>query len=263
VFELETYTAVESLDQAHDLLVRDRKNVILGGTLWMRLGKSRFKTGIDLSRLGLDRIVDRGDCIEIGCMTSLRAVETSTLLSERFGALFAQALSPVVGVQFRNLATVGGSLSARFGFSDLIAALLVLEPRVRLFKAGEMTLETFLESPVTRDILVGVTLPAGPVRAAYRSFRKTATDFPVLTAAVSEQAGQWRIVLGARPGRARLAREAARTLPGSPAPGPDAVLATAEAAADEIDFGSDSRGSADFRKNLAKVLVKRGIEALC
>ena len=72
MFELKEYRFPDSLDQADDLLHGDKGNVILGGLLWMRMGRKSYQTGIDLSRLGLDQILETEDEVEIGCMTTLR-----------------------------------------------------------------------------------------------------------------------------------------------------------------------------------------------
>ena len=119
--------AVTSPEQAWQLLQADKNNVILGGPLWMKMGKKQYRTGIDLKNLGLDRIIEKPQCIEVGAMTSLRQMETSPVLAKWFGHIFSQGLKAIVGIQFRNLATVGGSVYARFGFSDVITSLLCLE----------------------------------------------------------------------------------------------------------------------------------------
>lgn len=261
MFELKDYRAVESLDQAEELLLQDKKNVILGGLLWMKMGKNRYNTGIDLCRLGLDRIIDRGDSIELGCMTCLRELETSPLLSENFGSLFRDALGHIVGVQFRNLATLGGSVAARFSFSDLITALMVLDTRVHFHRAGPLPLADFLAGPSLRDILVKVSIPKGKMQTSYLSHRLSATDFPVLAAALSRINGQWTIAMGARPSRAKLAPKAARVL--SKNPDTDQVRTACDILVEELEFGSNQRGSKVFREKLARALIKRGIEEIC
>ena len=92
----------------------NRISMILGGGCWLRLGRKRIGTLIDLSGLGLDQIEEQDGWVRIGAMVSLRQLETSALLKERFGSLFADMTGHIVGVQFRNLATVGGSI---FGYS--------------------------------------------------------------------------------------------------------------------------------------------------
>lgn len=261
MFELKDYRAVESLDQAEELLLKDKKNVILGGLLWMKMGKNRYNTGIDLCRLGLDRIIDKGDTIELGCMTSLRELETSHLLTENFGSLFKDALGHIVGVQFRNLATLGGSVAARFSFSDLITALMVLDTRVHFHRAGTVSLADFLTGPSLRDILVKISIPKVKIQTKYLSHRLSATDFPVLAAALSRKNDQWTIALGARPSRAKLAPKAAGMLSKTPDPGQ--VRAACDILVEELGFGSNQRGTMAFREKLARVLVKRGIDSIC
>lgn len=261
VFGLNTYLAVQSLEQGYERLMKDTNNVILGGTLWMKMGRKQYDTGIDLSNLGLNRIEENGDAIEMGCMTTLRQMESSPLLQKWFGPVFSQAFRFIVGVQFRNLATLGGSVYSRFGFSDVITALTALDARVELYKGGVMSLSEFLGLDRKRDILVRVILPKQAFQTSYQTLRKSATDFPVLSVAVSRRDGKWAIALGARPARAVLASASAGLLP--PDPDPAAVFQTAEAAVKEVSFGTDQRGSRAYREILAKTLVQRGISALC
>lgn len=261
MFELKKFYTVQTLDQADELLHKDKKNVILGGLLWMRMGNRQFHTGIDLSSLGLDQISDLGDRIEIGAMTCLRTVETSELLRSNFGPVLSDAVSSIVGVQFRNLATVGGSVYSRFGFSDLITALLILDTRVHLYRGGEILLVDFLEKSPGRDILVKLTIPKQKIETCYQSFRKTATDFPVLVAAIGKREDTWKIAVGARPARARLALEAAAKLKENPEE--VQIEDACQTVTTELGFGSNQRGSKFFREHLARVLVKRGVKELC
>lgn len=261
MFELKKYCAVQSLDQADEMLHADKKNVILGGLLWMKMSRKKYNTGIDLSRLGLDGIKDTGNFIEIGCMTSLRQMEISPILEDYFGLLIKDSVAHIVGVQFRNLATIGGSVYSKFGFSDILTALMILDAQVHLHRAGLVPLEDFLEMPPRRDILVNILIPKKKMAASYQSHRMTATDFPVLNAAVGCRKGRWKIALGARPGRAKSAKKTAALL--TAAPDEDQVRKVCDTVVEELAFGSNARGSRDYRKAIAKVLVKRGIEAVC
>jgi len=261
VFGLTEYKVAQSLDQADQLLHEHKNNVILGGLLWMRMGRNSYHTGIDLSRLGLDGIIETEEAIEIGCMTTLRQIETSPELAACFGRVLADAVSHIVGVQFRNAATMGGSVFSRFSFSDVSTALLALETQVHLYRGGILPLETFLELPPRRDILVRLSLKKKAWKTSYQSHRMTATDFPVLAAAISCCEDGWRISLGARPSRAKLATIAAALLPEKPDAGQ--IAAACDQVVEELSFGSNSRGTREYREILAKVLVKRGVEAIC
>jgi CO/xanthine dehydrogenase FAD-binding subunit len=188
-------------------------------------------------------------------------METSPLLHQWFGPLFSDAFKGIVGVQFRNLATLGGSVYSRFGFSDVITALTALDTQIHLYQAGTVSLSEFLNMDQKRDILIKAVIRKQAVKTNFQTRRKSATDFPVLSVAVSLCNGQWKIAVGARPSRAALAKKAADLL--SSEPDEEKITATLDSVVNELSFGTDQRAGSDYRKVLAKVLVKRGINAIC
>ena len=116
---IKEYRRAESLEEAWQLNQK-RSNRILGGMLWLKMCKMNVQTAIDLSGLGLDGIEEREDCFSIGCMATLRQLETHPGLDQYTNGAIREALRHIVGVQFRNVATVGGSLFGRYGFSDVL-----------------------------------------------------------------------------------------------------------------------------------------------
>lgn len=261
MFGLEKYAAPATCEQAWQLLNKNRNNVILGGLLWMKTGKKSYHTGIDLKNLMLDRIIETNGSIEIGAMTSLRQMETDKTLANYFGTLFQKALGPIVGIQFRNLATLGGSVYSRFGFSDVITALLCLDTTVHLHKAGALPLEAFLSRPVKKDIIIKVAIKKQRTDTSYQSIRKSATNFPILSLAAARHKCDWTISVGARPGRACRAVETASALPENPGGGN--IDQACKALMNETAFGTDQRGSKAYRSAMSAILLKRGIIQIC
>ena len=133
------YVIAQSLQEAYDLNQK-KSSVIVGGNMWLRMCGLKKQNAIDLSALGLDQIEEKEDCFVIGAMATLRSLEKSAALHQAFGGAFEKALAPIVGTQFRNTATVGGSVYSRFGFSDVSALLLALDAEVVLFKSGAVKL---------------------------------------------------------------------------------------------------------------------------
>ena len=258
MYSIQEYRFAESLDEALALLDASRKNHILGGGMWLRLGNLSIKTGIDLSRLGLDGVRETEEEIVIGAMATLRDVEIAPCLRALFDGVLPASVASIVGVQFRNMATVGASVYSRYGFSDILTALLALDARVELYRAGSMALEDFLRNPPEkRDVLTAVRIRKDGRRAAYQTFRRTQTDFGVLNVCVSRSPeGEYCVSVGARPHRAARCPEAENML----AAGDGA--AAARAAAEKLDYGSNMRASAEYRRNLAEVLTLRAWEAL-
>lgn len=251
---IQNYVRAQSLQQAYDLC-QNRRNRIVAGMLWLRQTSGSVNTAVDLCDLGLDTIEETDDAFVIGAMTPLRKLELHPGFAAYTGGAAAKALGDIVGVQFRNLATVGGSVYGRFGFSDVLTLLLALDAEVELYGAGRMPLSQFAELPqTTRDLLVRIHIKKTPGAVAYRAVRIARTDFPVLTCAASRLDGKVRLCVGARPGKAMvldLTDAAAGGLT------PDTVKQLAEQAAKEIPTGSNSRGSAAYRSHLVRVLAER------
>lgn len=255
---IQNYVRAESLEQAYEL--NQKKSArILGGMLWLKMAKNTVGTAVDLSGLGLDTIEETGEGFSIGAMVTLRQLEQHPGLNACTGGAFAKALAPIVGVQFRNMATVGGSVWSRFGFSDVLTLLLALDTTVELYKGGLIPLETFAAMPYDRDLLMRVHIRKTPGRVAYEAMRIQRTDLPVLTCAVSDMGGV-RAVIGARPGKPVVLRDEKGLLAGGISEESAAAFAADVAA--RVPMGANSRGSAAYRTHLAEVLTRRCVLGL-
>ena len=199
------YARPATLEEAWQLNQK-RPNRVLGGMLWLKMEKISVGTAIDLSALGLDTIEETDTEFAIGAMATLRSLETHAALNAATNGAMREAVRHIVGVQFRNCATVGGSIYGRFGFSDVLTLFLALDCEVELYKAGRMPLAQFAAMPYDRDILTRICLRKTPgLRVQYQSVRATQTDFPILTCAAARTAqGQYRFAIGARPMKAVL-----------------------------------------------------------
>lgn len=255
MFTIRNYVMAENLDEALALKKKNKNNVILGGNLWLKMGDRTIQNGIDLSNLSLNQIEEDSDSFRIGCMCSLRELEVNKELNECFQGAVKEALRHIVGVQFRNVATVGGSLFPRFGFSDVLTVMLALDSYVELQEKGLMSMKEFAALPVDQDILTHLIVKKDARKVSYQTHRITETDFAVLTCAVSLLEGRYSVVLGARP------KQAVRI--------DDVILEDSqnETAVDhfidevvsQVEFGSNMRGSKEYRQGLARILIKRGI----
>lgn len=258
MFRIHKWLQPETVEEAYALLIESRNNAVIGGGAFLKMGSKVIPAGIDLSKLNLRFIEERNGFIEIGAMATLRDIETNALLKENFCGMVPAALRPVVGVQFRNTVTVGASVFSRYGFSDLMTALLVLKTEVELHKGGRMPLEVFLERNREKDILTKIYIEKTNTDGAYISLRNSYSDYSVLNAAVSCTAGQWRIAVGARPMGAKVAQRASDSLLSSELT-EESINQAGVHASEELVFGSNMRGTAQYRKAMCAVLVKRGI----
>lgn len=122
-----------------------------------------------------------------------------------------------------------------------------------------MSLEKFLkEEKGRRDVLEKIIISKNIEKSSFQTFRNSAVDYAILSVAISKINNKYRISIGARPRRATLAYEAMDYLNGVEI-NQEVASKTGEIAANEIHFGTNNRGSAEYRRELCKVLVKRAI----
>ena len=245
---IQKYVRAQSLEEAWQLN-QNRRSRILGGMLWLRLGKGTVNTAIDLCDLSLDTIEENNEAFSIGAMATLRDLETHKGLNAYSGNAVANAVKDIVGVQFRNMATVGGSIWGRFGFSDVLTVFLAMDSYVELYKGGIIPLEQFAKMKKDNDILVRLIVKKTPCKVVYSSVRNQRTDFPVLACAVAQMNGEYRASIGARPGRAVLVRS-------------DTSEGFGSFVAQNVPTESNLRGSAAYRTHLTRVLVDRALTKL-
>lgn len=253
MIRFKNYVKAENLEEAF-ALNQKKSSVIGGGMMWLKVQSRVRMTLVDLSGLGLDEIEEKEDGFTIGAMCTLRQLETHKGLNACFNGVFKECTRSIVGVQFRNGATVGGSVFGRFGFSDITTCLLALDTYVELYKGGLVPLEEFCRMKVDRDILVRIHIKKDGRRAAYTSQRMSKTDFPVIACCVARTAGKLYVSVGARPAKAELAvllenQDCLRE-------------ELAKRASESFTYGTNMRGSGAYRKNLAEIYIKRLLEAL-
>ena len=262
MLKIKSYVKVNSIAEAYELNQK-KTACVLGGMVWLKMGNRNISTAIDLSGLGLEGIQETDDEFVIGCMTSLRALETDKRLNEYTQGAIRESVRHIVGVQFRNCATVGGSIWGRYGFSDVLTMFLGMDTWVELYNAGKIPLTEFVNRKKDNDILVNIIVRKQPLRVCYMSQRNTKTDFPVLTCSVVTgiYRGQesWFFSVGARPMKAALLEKQWEI----PKDATDEQLTEyAKRVAAEFTYGSNMRGSAEYRQHLAEVLLRREMRSI-
>ncbi len=272
MFYYNQYVRAQSLDEAYELYQK-KPNFVLGGMLWLKMKNKTLGTAIDLCDLGLDQIDEDENEFRIGAYATLRQIETHEALNAYTHGAIAESVRHIVGVQFRNVATVGGSIWGRFGFSDVMTIFRALGAKVQLHKAGIMDLDEFAALPrTTRDVLVSVIVPKNAKGVVYLSQRNQSTDFPVLTCAVANRSGRYVAVIGASPYMAEPVWDEEGILDGIADAKTDCNAALtdnsetnakidkfAEYVAEHIRFGSNIRAGAEYREIICRVLTRRAV----
>ena len=251
---IQKYIRAQSLEEAYQLN-QSKRSRIVGGMMWMRLGRGSVGTAIDLCDLGLNTIEETDEQFSIGAMVSLRQLELHAGLNAYTCGAVKNAVKDIVGVQFRNMATLGGSIWGRFGFSDVLTVFLAMDCYVELYKGGILPLEEFAARKKDNDILVRLIVKKTPGKFVYTAMRNQRTDFPVLSCALSQVNGTYRAVIGARPAKAMVIRDEQGLLDGGITE--DSARSFAAFVAGAAPTDSNIRASAAYRTHLIRVLTER------
>lgn len=245
------YIFPKTLDEAYELNQK-RNNKIIAGNGWLRLGNRQYGTIIDISGLGLSDITETDDEFVIGAMMTLRQLEKHEGIDAYTKGAVRESLRHIVGTQFRNCVTVGGSIWGRFGFSDVLSIFLSMDAYAELFKGGRIPLSEFAKMKYDNDILVNLIVKKRKEKVVYSSFRNQSTDFPVLTCAMSLYGNNITVAIGARPARAAAITGEI----------PKDIEKFAKDTARAFNYGDNLRSSGEYREHIAEVLIKRNLERL-
>jgi probable selenate reductase FAD-binding subunit len=258
MLNIDKFISPSDLTEAYQILQSCQDAVLLGGCGYLRLADRKIGTAIDLASLGLDYIHESDDYISIGAMTSLRTIETDPLSRSLGAGVLTAAVKDIVGVQLRQAVTIGGSVAGRYPFSDPVAALLALDAQLVFHANGTIRFEDYLAGKPLRDILIEIIVPKNHCLAAFCSFRKAKTDYSVLNVAVAKSDDNFKIVVGSRPSRAIRVNVAEEYLE-KHGLNNQTLLEASSLVAETLTFGTNPRGSSEYRKAICPVLVQRAL----
>lgn len=262
------YLRPGTLEEAIALL-GEHAIAVAGGTDIIRHPHIGVTTLVDLGALPLRYIrQDRG--FAVGGTATLTDMLEQPGLAAHLDGVLAQMLRGVGSPLLRNIATIGGHL-ARGRYSDIVPVLLALDATVTLFDGTERTLalaDYYREGLHRGSALIteiGLPPAGADTAASFLKFTRVAYDFALLNCAVRLSLGgdgrptECRIAVGETPALAELIAPAADYLLDGPLD--DERIATAAAiAAHEIAAQDDQRASAEYRRQLCRVGVRRCLE---
>ena len=263
------YRRVDTVDEAIQALSDgpDAKLLAGGHSLLplMKLRLARPSLLVDISRLeDLKYVKEDGDRVAIGALTRHHDVANSEVLQE-LCPIVSYAAGEIGDPQVRHVGTIGGSVAHADPASDMPSVLLALDAEmevrgpggVRNVGAGDFFKGLFEPDLATDEVLTEIRVPRTAGRGwSYLKFHRRAQDWALVGVAALAQNGAGPSValtnMADRPVRAAGVEEA---LAGGADP-----AAASERAAEGTSPPSDAFASAEYRRELVKVLVRRAIE---
>jgi carbon-monoxide dehydrogenase medium subunit len=272
------YFAPKTLKEALALLdkYQDDCKVICGGQsllVLMRQGLVAPPYLISIKGVAeLSYIKDEKDGLKIGAATTHRAIEKSAVIKKKYPVL-AQMETRLASIQTRNWGTIGGNICHADPAGDPLPVLIALGATLtvagskgkRSMPAEEFCLDYFETALKPGELLTEISLPIVPPNTgtAYTKFNVIESDLATVGVAVSVSLGAGdgvcrdiRIALGASAPTPIRPKKAEAILKGKKIS--DALLAQAgETASQEAEPIADIYASAEYRRELIKVLVPR------
>jgi carbon-monoxide dehydrogenase medium subunit len=271
-----SYFAPRSLDEATALLRDADARVLAGGTdliVQMRTGRVRPARVVDVKRIPELRALSVGPQeIVVGAAVPAVEIRENAELRRILPGV-VEAIALIGSWQIQGRATAGGNLCNASPAADSVPALIAAGARATIAGPGgtrSLPVESFVEAPGKSALRPGEMLvdlriprPAGRSADAYlRLIPRSEMDIAVVGAGVAlalDAGGRCsaaRVALGAVAPTPLLVGEAARALVGSALD--EAALARAGAAASAACLPiDDKRGTAEYRRKVAGVLVRR------
>jgi len=274
-FDLHRARTVEEVTELFDRY-GDDVAVYCGGTellLLMKLGFAAYGHLVDIKQLSeLNGITTENDAIVVGAAVTHRELERSAIVSERLPAL-GKMEQRVANIRVRNVGTLGGNLCFSDPHSDPATFLLALDatveclrgPTSRTLALSEFVLGPYQTALAPGELLGRIRIPIPPAGARIVHKKLSFHERPAATVTVvGEHQGsvftRVRIAVGSVGARPVRAHDAERLLVGADTASNRARDDAATAAALAAGAVDDSNGSADYKTNLAEVLVRRCVD---
>jgi carbon-monoxide dehydrogenase medium subunit len=273
------YIAPATLDEVLGLLKQhgDDAKVLAGGQSLIPLLKLRFAAPVivvDIGNVeGLEGIGRENGHLRIGARTRHRDVESATDLRGTLDVLLDAA--PLISDPLiRNMGTVGGSICHADPAGDWGAVMLAVGAEFVVRSAsGERVLPAlgFFEGPFTTglhadEVMTEIRIPvtAGKSGGTYLKLERKIGDFASVAAAVHVVLGDDGRIAAAGIGLCAVGAHSIKATAAEAAlvgnePTDDVIAGAAQLAAEASEPKADIRGSAEYKRDVARVFVQRGL----
>jgi len=274
------YHRPDTVEEALRLLAEHGEDakVLAGGQSLIPLMKLRFAAParlIDVNRIqGLDMIEESDGSLRIGALVRHNRLAASEVIKDRYPTIAAAApmiADPIV----RNLGTIGGSLAHADPSGDLGSVMIALGATVvarsttgeREIAAADLAEGPFQSSLAPNELLTEVRVPSPGPRSGgtYLKLERKVGDFATVAVGIFltlENGSIARAGIGLTSvGLTNLRAEAAEAALARAQPDEEAFAEAGRLAAEAAQPSTDVRGSAEYKRHVVDVYVRRGLMA--
>jgi CO/xanthine dehydrogenase FAD-binding subunit len=283
MLNLKEYHRPRELTEALALLQRKqtRTAVLSGGTWLVGEAPPDVEAVVDIADLGLTRILVEGSLVRIGAGVTHQQLVENDVLGAGALRVIGQTAHAMSSLNIRNRATIAGAIVTADAASPLVTALLACDAEVVIAGARDKSGQTnglkvlplpgflaYRQQILSEGVLiteVRMPLPSSDTRSHYARVARTPRDYPIVCAVAAFAmkdgiAGRVRVALGGvAPTPIRLNQLEFGLEKKALADWLDRELDAQMALIEPV---GDWLGSAEYRKEMARVLVRRAILAI-
>lgn len=269
------YQKVKTVDEAIAALSNGNSKILAGGHSLlpaMKLRLSQPSKLVDINGISaLKGIKEEDGEIVIGAASTHADIANDKLINNKL-SFFAEGASMIGDLQVRNLGTIGGSLAHADPAADWPAMVLAADATIevqgkngkRRIKAVDFFTGLFSTALQENEIIIAirVPVPAEGTKTSYQKFWQPASRFAIAACAVMRfPDGKTNIAFAGVSENAFRDGNAEAAVSGK-AINDDSIAAALNAAVQTVNVLGDNFASAEYRKHLAKVYLKKALQAV-
>jgi carbon-monoxide dehydrogenase medium subunit len=263
---IKKYLYPSSIKEALSLLSNEYTGIIAGGT-HINTSPQSYTQLVDITRLNLKYIKNKGDKILIGSTTTISEMLESPNVKKIGNGILAKACSLIGDTPLRNIVTLGGNIARSFPWAGLPVVLLVLDAEIVIIDSIEsirsLTAEEYFKVGKVNqgEIIKEVIFPLrNDWFCRYEKFALTTVDYTWLTLAFSAKLSEG-VIEKSRIATSRITKtsrliEVEDMIKGNPINNLDIETLVGKIK-NSIKITPDSRSSKEYRKHLLGILLKR------
>ena len=268
------YQKVKTVDEAIAALSNGDGKILAGGHSLLPAMKLRLNQPaklVDISGISaLKGIKEEDGEIVIGAASTHADIANDKLIKSKL-SFFSEGALLIGDVQVRNHGTIGGSLAHADPASDWPALVLAADAAIevqgkggkRRINATEFFTGLFSTALQENEIIISIRVPVPPegTKVTYQKFVQPASRFAIVgCAAVRFPDGKTNIAFTGASDNAFRATSAEAAL--GVTINDESIAAAADAAVQGVIFLSDNFASAEYRKHLTKIYLKKALKAV-
>ncbi len=264
MLDIKEYLKPSTIQSAYEMGQMPGSLYVSGGLMVAQLKVSSVERLVDLKSVGLNHIEDHGNLFKIGANVKLADLISNPNLASLNGNLIKNSIKEIGSTQIRNMATLGGSIAFKLGWSDIVTIFMILDSNVEIYdgKFSKISLQEYVTKSLKGSIITEVEVPKSDGIAVFEKFAKSNFDIATLNLGLrivldGQTIKDARIVVGSRPMISQRIRAVEEFLMGKNLK--DVSKDACDLMEKVVQVGSDIRASAEYRKALSRALLEKAL----